>query len=332
MEREIIISKKDAANKYLILADLHFHHIPLRRYNWGEQFLDELKEKFLSQKLKGIFLLGDMFEVGNRLDGSVLNSFLLFIYKCIGKRIPLYWLSGQHDVYKPFCHSLFGLKNLIKIIEKYYKFTDNTYFVSYHYNYNDYREILEMIPQNSILFTHIPVKEFLPISPDKNIMLLSEFQKFKKIISGDIHTGKTKSNFTYVGVPFQRDFREENVKGRILLWDGNELFEEVEIIHPMFLTIKNRNDLEKFLSEFTTTRCYLIRIREGISIPKDIISKGKIEIIGSLPKEIKIDKISEQIKTDTISYQKTMEEFVKGEKKEKALLKIGFQLIKEVSN
>ena len=270
--------------KALLLADLHLHHLPTWRLEWCEKFIDHILHEYGGGKLHvetdsssgarsllnpskhglDLYILGDVLEIRDKVDSRVLN---LLIKLVKGWRLgDVVWLSGQHDSYVPGKATLYELHDLnldngrvIVVDNEVFKHHEN-WFVPYQRRDEDYRECLAKVPDDVILFTHMPVKEIIEMLGGKNVEGISvkEFSRFKLAISGDIHKFYDFPDLKYVGAPSQRDWRDKGVDGRIgILEDGK--FDRVATTHPKHIEVGSAE-------EVPATGQYIIKTKRGLNI------------------------------------------------------------------
>ena len=240
-------TKKDV----IILADAHLHQTPLWRFEWNQKFLNDLSDDY--RNTHDIILLGDVFELRDRLDGHVANQFTEFVLNWASCN-NVYWLTGQHDSYLPGKATLGGLATAndnITVIDdkvaKYPGFSDR-YFVPFARMDKDYRAMLDQVPDNSVVFTHIPTIEAIAMFcvSDKQGISVKEFSRFKKSYSGDIHKYHDFKELSYIGAPSQRDWRDKNTVGVYGVLTKDDKFTRIETDHPMHIdTTKGKKKIPK---------------------------------------------------------------------------------------
>lgn len=233
--------------KAVMLADLHLHHLPLWRLEWTENFIKELLSVFPAEI--PLLLLGDVFEVQDKVDSRVLNQFLDLILSWNGRVI---WLTGQHDSYMPGKATLEGLKALTQITivdgKPFYDSCLNWWFVPFARSLEYYYEMLKTIPDNAMVMTHMPLKEALEkftTPDDERYVKVEDFSRFKKVISGDIHGFTSFKNFHYVGAPSQRDWRDASVEGKIGVLYTDNTFDRISVDCPQHVKVTNLASLRR---------------------------------------------------------------------------------------
>ena len=258
-------------NKITIIGDLHLHNTPRWRF-------DFIKEKLSKYKNEEIWLLGDIFEVKDRIPCDVLNVMLDF---CLTNKVVL--LSGQHDSYLPNVSSVEGLKSRVTIVDRDVLHYNNCYFVPFHRDLDQYRNWLSKIPDGATIMTHMPLEEAIhPINPNFVGINLNDYSRFSCVISGDIHNGKTFTQdnltFVYTGVYAPRDFRDKGYIGTYIEYADN-LFTKRETEAPMFVNIDNEKQLEKLKGRKLVVRTDL-DIKQGdniIECTKNLVKNAEIQ-------------------------------------------------------
>ena len=257
-------------NDVVILADAHLHQAPLWRFNWNQVFLDKLLKEY-SYKYD-IILLGDVFESRDRLDSTVSNQFVNFTLQWAARN-HVYWLTGQHDSYLPGKATLGGLATAndnITVIDdsvvKYPGYPDR-FFVPFARKDKDYRTFLSQVPDESIVFTHIPTVEAISMFgvADKQGISVKEFTRFKKTYSGDIHKYYDFPELTYIGAPSQRDWRDRNTIGVYGILTRDNEFCRVKTDHPIHI------DLTKEQQDIPSNRKCIVKTFRGDTVTGDNI-------------------------------------------------------------
>ena len=256
----------------LAIADLHLHHLPKWRLAWCEQFIQEMIDSY---KQKDLFLLGDVFEVRNKIDCQTLNQFL---HLCSQWQGDVYWITGQHDSYLPGRASVESLRgfNNITVIDKenYFCEKHNVHCVPFARDASTYRNHLEQVPNDSIVFTHIPTKEaiYQTMNIEAGDISTKEFKRFRRVLSGDIHKFYDEGNFSYIGAPGQRNWSDKNVDGQIGLFNLiNCKLTRVPVKHPKHITVDS-------VSDIPTDGEYIIRCKDiNKELPKNVISAVEVE-------------------------------------------------------
>ena len=248
----IRIPKEADAPTFVCIADLHLHHLPTWRAEWCAQFVHEvlgLQDSFEDEDIPILVILGDLTEVRDRLDSRTLNWAIELIMSWDG---PVYYVTGQHDTAQPGWATLSALhetrcENGPWIIDREPTSFDRYWFVPYARDPGLYREWLEEIPNDSVVFTHVGIREVLGKWGAETAPSAKHFSRFSEVWSGDIHEHGRYGRLEYVGAPSQRDWRDEKVDGRIVFLDSSGAFQcAPQIIHPKHMRVKTRKKLKSF--------------------------------------------------------------------------------------
>lgn len=247
----------------LLLADLHFHHLPVWHQEWCEKFVNDL---LANAAYKGhyLFLLGDALEIRDRVDARVLNLLLKLI---VNWPMEVVYVTGQHDSYAPGRGTIESIGDLPNVIvvdrDVYHHEATDTWFIPFCRKDDDYRTLLAKIPDGATVFTHLPIMEAIAQFHVKDIqgIELKDFARFDHTYSGDIHTFVDYFGFTYVGAVKQRDWRDKNVVGQIGLIE-NGVFRRVPTKHPIHIQVENESEIPDGVD------C-IVKCKRGISTNKE---------------------------------------------------------------
>lgn len=228
----------------LLVADLHLHHLPRWRADWLDRFVERALDEW-REPGRHLFLLGDVFEIRNKVDARTLNTYLNLTgnWDCG----DVVWVSGQHDSYLPGQATLEGLKNFnIQVVdsEVYHHEVSDSWFIPYCRRIEDYRKLIEEVPPDTIVFTHLPLKEAIEMfgASDVNEISVKEFDRFRHTYSGDIHCFHDFDKFSYIGMPSQRDWRDKRAVGKIGLLEG-ETLTRIDTNCPRHIEIQDASEI-----------------------------------------------------------------------------------------
>lgn len=259
--------------KAVLISDFHLDHKPLTRFKWNDEFIQSLLEKYSQDH--ALFLLGDVVEVSNHIDSSVINQVM---HLCLSwaryNRVVI--IAGQHCSFKQGHSSFRALedaKNIIVVDDKEFNLPNsNIWFVPFFRENNKtkrfdyYRQMLDNVPDNSIVMTHVTLREALADNwtEDKDMVELQEFKRFKQTFAGDIHSGKEwtrkdGANFVYCGIPSQRNFSDANASTSYILFDTDK-YTKVYTDAPRFLNVDTPQDIPQDGIQ------YVIRIKNNNEI------------------------------------------------------------------
>lgn len=232
--------------KAVLLADLHLHPTPLWRREWMRDFMDSVVSEFGGAGSGyHLFVLGDAFEVRDRVDSRVLNDFISLVGRWRGGDVV--WISGQHDSYLPGRATLESLSHMgVAVVDRAvfrHEATDS-WHVPFCRVDEDYVALLAGVPDGATVFTHLPTVEAIHQFATKDIQGISakEFDRFGAAYSGDIHSHCEFGRLVYVGAPSQRDWRDKHVKGCYgVIEDGD--FRRIYTAHPRHIEVSSAAEI-----------------------------------------------------------------------------------------
>ena len=233
--------------RWLCVADLHLHHLPAWRLDWCYDFADDLIAYLDATSLE-LVLLGDVLEVKDKVDSRIAN---ILLYIITNTSSEVYWLTGQHDSYKPgqaTYYELGSLDHVHVIDEKVFARSDDVYLVPFARDRERYREMLNEVPATAGVFTHIPIAEALRgfgAELPEDAITVADFKRFEWVYSGDIHKHNRFKNFEYIGATSQRDWRDEGVAGCVGVVTGDGKLTRIPVAHPVHRRITKQTELKK---------------------------------------------------------------------------------------
>ena len=290
-------------NKILLLADLHLHTAPTWRWEWCKKFVDEILK---SKEYKHLMLLGDVTEIRDKVDSRTLNLLIKLMTQFSNGNVI--HLSGQHDSYLPgiaTLHELDGIsiaKGKIYVVDNDVFEHEGHYFIPYQRNDENYLKLLKKIPNNATVFTHLPTKEIIEMysgNPNAPGISMKKFKRFKHTYSGDIHKfiDFDEFNFSYVGAPSQRDWRDRGVEGQIGVLEGDK-FTRIPTTHPKHIEVTKASDIPEEGE-------YIIKTPRG----KNITASNVIQVM----EKSDIDLESVQL-TSTYNVEEQIKDYIKENK------------------
>lgn len=277
-----------------IIGDLHLHDKPEWRF-------DLLKEKLSTYKNREVWLLGDVFEVKDKINCDVINIIIDF---CLNNDVI--WLVGQHDSHKPNICSLEGLKSKVKIVSDSVLEHKGFYFVPFHRDLKVYRDWLIQIPDNAKIMTHIPLEEAIHhLNPNFVGLNMDDFKRFSLVVSGDIHNGqvfeKGNCKFIYTGVYAPRDFRDKGYQGKFIRLEDGKL-NRIGTDMPIFVDIKSQEQLDQL-----TDKQLIIRSNVDLNCGNNVIENSKNIIKNNEVKEmIEVQNVSKYVQQYLLNTQTTI--------------------------
>ena len=264
--------KKATDFKAVLIADLHLHHLPLWRADWNDLFIDRLL-KLQTEVQLPLFLLGDVFEVKDQIKSRIINQFL----RLIGEwKHDIVWVTGQHDSYIPGRASLEGLRGWsnMTIVDatEFYSQKYDLWFIPFARKVEDYHSMLEKVPANAFVLTHMPIKEALEqFTKDEKMVSSEHFKHLSGAISGDIHKFQQYGNFHYIGAPSQRDWRDEGVDGKIAILLKDNKFIRLDTECPTHKKVTSMASIRRIgLAIAGDTSKYVVKVVSNEIAPEQI--------------------------------------------------------------
>lgn len=231
-------------NKFLIVGDVHidafggvdYHH------NLFEKFMfDVLPTYMFKYDVDKIIFMGDIFDSRKNVNTNSVK----FITECIDhflstyREIDIYLITGNHDVYWKNTNKVTSLdyfnmcfnSDRIHIIKEP---TEMYNMLLLPWITQDNREIIMESVEKSTMDYCLGHFEFGGFKQHKNDTFLSkgmsitEFKKFKKVISGHIHYSSESGNVLYTGCLFQMTKDDKNDSKKIFFLDTeNDIIETI---------------------------------------------------------------------------------------------------------
>ena len=124
---------------------------------------------------------------------------------------------------------------------------DGAYFVPFCRQVEDYYRLLKEVPDDSVVFTHMPLEEALPpgASISQELVRQKDFNRFRAVYSGDIHRPGKFGKVVYVGTPSQRDWRDKNSSGAYGIISEDGKYSSIPSYPPVHLEVEDRKDIPK---------------------------------------------------------------------------------------
>jgi DNA repair exonuclease SbcCD nuclease subunit len=203
--------------KIFLLSDLHFG-VRANSLEWlsnQTEFFHKFYIPYLKKNIQPgdiLFILGDWFDNRQLLDIYVMNSSIDIMLE-LADIIPIYIITGNHDVYKKYntdVNSIVAFKYIpnVTIYEKPIVITNNdTKILILPWIGNaDIEENYVRANKFDYIFAHANITGF-KYDNGKDIIgsfgiNFSKFKNIKKIFSGHIHKRQEKDNIIYIGSPY----------------------------------------------------------------------------------------------------------------------------------
>ncbi|MEE8113096.1 MAG: hypothetical protein V3T23_01955 [Nitrososphaerales archaeon] len=313
VDREVDrIKKGDKEVVAWLIADLHLHHLPSWRLQWCQDFMDDmhvLREEWVDGKPWFVFM-GDVFEMKDRLDARVADQFLSFV--CQDDNAA--WITGQHDTYVPGKATLGGLRYSMFVVDGKSSAISMgdwlAYTVPFARDLGYYRQMLDSVPDDALVLTHMPIYESLQqFHPDPDTMVhAKEFDRFFWTYAGDIHNHQTHGRFTYIGAPSQRDWRDQGVDGKIGVLYADKSFERISVQHPVHIKIRTETHVNQLLQRQSIEVPTVYKIIGDIEPSKLELIKDIDGVLGVewIPPELSTDRPIEELKIEGLGSDKDL--------------------------
>lgn len=229
-----------------IIADLHLHHLPSWRLHWCTKFITDFIKQH-KEEPRHLYLLGDVFELRDKVDARILNLFLDMV---LGIEDEVVWLTGQHDSFIPGHATLESLKAIdrIHVVDSQVLEFNGIWFVPFARDQDYYLDMLEQVPDGATVMTHVTLSEAIEQwgMGEKGIPV-KYFERFEKVWSGDIHHGVKYANLEYLGAISQRDWRDYKVEGCLGFMDSSGDITRRAVTHPKHTKVTDAKQLRGLL-------------------------------------------------------------------------------------
>ena len=294
-----------------LLSDLHFG-VRANSLEWlqnQESFFKNFYIPYLKKNVKKgdiLFILGDWFDNRQLLDIYIMNTSIDIIID-LSEILPVYFLTGNHDIYKKFdtdVNSIVAFKYIpnVTIYEKPIVITNNDskILILPWIGNSETEESYVRANKFDYIFTHSSINGF-KFDNGKDIKFNTDFSKFKgikKLFSGHIHKRQESGNLIYIVSPYHTKRGDiGNDKGIYTLNPKENTFTFIKNdFSPIFQRIFLDNILELSLDEtikllnnnytdiiVPDKYMHLFNLTKFIDILKDCKYK-KIETIGEKKK------------------------------------------------
>ena len=238
-------------NNIFLISDLHFG-VRANALEWlqnQQQFFYDFYIPYLKKNKKEgdiLFILGDWFDNRQYLDIFIMNA-SIDIMEELSKIMPIYFLIGNHDIYKKYdtdVNSLRTFKNVenIKIYQNPVIITNGeSKILILPWLGNGEEEKYVEVNKADYIFAHADIQGFAY----DNGKIINDGVNFsqadaKRIISGHIHKRQENGNMLYLGSPYHTKRSDiGNQKGVYMLNpQENKLSFEKNIISSIFQKVR----------------------------------------------------------------------------------------------
>jgi len=302
-------------NNIFLLSDLHFG-VRSNSIEWLNNqllFFNNFYFPFLNKHKKEgdvLFFLGDFFDNRQLLDINVMNKSIDIIFE-LSKRMPVYLITGNHDIYKKDetdVNSLIAFKFIpnVTIIEKPCIYTNGNSKILVMPWIGSKEEEEKYIENNrnnaEYILAHTDLSGF-KYDSGRNILKgidTDALKDFKKIFSGHIHKRQFKENMYYIGSPYHTKRGDIGNNKAVYIFNPDE--NKINLFENNMSSIFQRIKLED-LMEWTLEQAHEI-LENNYT---DIIVPDKYVHLFNLTKFIdllkgcnykKIETVGEKVKLD----------------------------------
>lgn len=309
----------------------------------GISIVDQIGELAKKYKVRNIFILGDIFDLKDRIPARIM---ILFAEAVAKFPCPLIILKGNHDYaeddYAPI--KLLKREGKLSLIDAPNIYNDIV-FLPYYRKYEEFRQ--KWIE----LHKEMKMKQKIRLFLFHNTVPGAKFANNRKAegefdlptmggvryLAGDIHLPQNVGPIKYLGSPYQVDFGEEGQDKFVYLYKVSEdSLVPVELNYPKFVSIDVNS--QKVLGGIEGN--YVRMIGEVLKEDKERIENIKKNIQEMNPKFVisavkyRADKKA-RIVTAKDDHQAVLSEFLgqsETELDKQRLLEVGLDLIKEVQS
>lgn len=247
-------------NKFILIGDLHVGVSPEHYHHITEKFMFDVLPNYMNKYgVDKLIWMGDVFD--NRKQPDV-NS-VRFITNCIDKflsmyrEVDMYMITGNHDVYYKTTNEVTSLDyfNMCFNMDRIHIIKEPTQMYNMllvpWINKENQQRIMEAVENTTMEYClgHFEFAGFKQHANDKFLsrgISVSEFRKFKKVISGHIHYSSENGNVLYAGCLFQMNKDDKDDPKKIFFLDT-----ENDIIEPILHGVD-------IMVDFTITNDFVI--------------------------------------------------------------------------
>jgi DNA repair exonuclease SbcCD nuclease subunit len=223
-----------------LISDLHFgfknsnlEWLDIQKDYFKNFFIPLIKEN--KTKNSVLMVLGDIFDHRTHLNLQVMND-SIEIFERLSKIIPIYIITGNHDIYYKSSNLVNSLKPFkyisnIQVFEELetLELSNSKSLVLMPWINNPIEE-KEVILNNKAdyLFAHTEFKGYhqTMTSIVNEGMDIETFKHYKKVFSGHIHLHQVYKNFTLIGSPYAMSRADVGNKKGIYILNTNNFKQE----------------------------------------------------------------------------------------------------------
>ena len=257
-------SEKIDYKNIFLLSDLHFG-VRANSLEWLQnhlRFFDEFYIPYLKKTMREgdiLFILGDWFDNRQLLDINVLNRSIDLVIE-LADIIPLYFITGNHDIYKKYdtdVNSLRPFKNIpnVTVYEKPLVITNGESKILVLPWVGDEKMEEEYVRKNdhNYVFAHTNIAGF---SYDNGRQIhkgakFTQIDGIKRLFSGHIHKRQEYQQYIYIGSPYSTKRSDIGNKKGVYKFNpaNNKVSFTENNFSPLFQKVPLENILELTLNE-----------------------------------------------------------------------------------
>lgn len=311
----VVQTKNIDFKRIFLLSDLHFgvRGNSLEWLNNQLYFFEEFYFPFLKENVKEgdiFFMLGDWFDNRQLLDINIMNKAIDIIFK-ISQIMPVYLMTGNHDIYKKHDTDVNSLA-AFRFIPNVTIFEDPVIVTNGKSNIlvlpwigdkeKEEKYAKANVKKAKYIFAHTDLQGF-KYDNGRNIVKGADLlgvKGYKKIFSGHIHKRQEHSHVYYIGSPYHTKRGDIGNKKAVYVFDpDNNKVEEFENnLSSVFQRIK-LEDLMEWTLEYT--KSILSNNYTDIIVPDKYIHLFNltkfIELLEGCPYK-KVETVGEKVKID----------------------------------
>lgn len=345
-----MIKEHKKLNKVVVVGDIHagmysnsyekFEIVKSFFYDQLIPYLIKLKQEFSNDNLT-LIMLGDTFDIKQQISVVIQNS-VIGIFEELSSILDTYVLVGNHDMpiaSNPNINSIRILNHIenIQVVsdENGLSLVDlkdrNHYLFPYNNSAEKEKNIIDSLADGSILYMHTEIAGFhyegVPVDASKHNQI-SDFNKFKQIISGHIHKKQEILNILFTGTPYHIRKGEDGNEPGYWLFDFSKDEIEREYIEnkvsPRYIKLdyeffrdSDESDIipiiENNYVDIKTPYTLTAPIEKVALIEKYGNKCKTLEFTARKPTDLKLENIigSNGIELDNFSISSTISEFFK---------------------
>lgn len=293
--------------KFLLSSDLHIKkgiYVDI-----GLEYLDYIQDYCLSNDIKNIIFLGDIFEKSSKIYNEAFVPVFNKFYEM--QKLIFAFILGNHDIYSSNREN-----SIIEVFSPFGSVYKDFHGIfpndgngidsqSFDFGFLPYTKSEQDLPTQKIkyLFTHLAIADF---KFDNNFHVNERiafprdlFSNYKLVFSGHFHRHQVRDNIIYVGSPYQLSFEESGVEKGFIVFDSDD--GEWEFIKynaaPEYIKL-NIEDITKineidFSNKFVKVKITK-KVDEFIKLKYILFGKGALEVLPDFESKSEVIKLEKE--------------------------------------